>query len=155
MAVKAGYVFFRMATLVTSGLFYRGVCGPIAQKSPTPAMTIKTTADASGMGGNNPSSYMPPGATEKVFDWWGIIKSTKLGAQYDDYFERQNLGQIIYFGTSDLTLLTNAVDLGKQVQSWSTSVRLCAIQSETHSDPDVLSDRPAGAGPAGWCARRS
>jgi putative hemolysin len=41
---------------------------------------------------------MPPGATEAIADWWGVIKSNGPGAQYDDYFERQDLGQIIYFG---------------------------------------------------------
>jgi hypothetical protein len=39
-----------------------------------------------------------PGTTEELTDWWGGIKSTQPGAQYDDYFERQDLGQIIYFG---------------------------------------------------------
>jgi hypothetical protein len=41
---------------------------------------------------------MPPGTTEKISDWWGVIKSTETGAPFDDYFERQDLGQIIYFG---------------------------------------------------------
>jgi hypothetical protein len=46
----------------------------------------------------DPSSQMPVGASEEIADWWGIIGSTEPGAQYDDYFERQDLGQIIYFG---------------------------------------------------------
>ena len=45
---------------------------------------------------------MPPGATEEVIDWWGVIKSTESGAQYDDYFERQDLGQILYFGLDSM-----------------------------------------------------
>lgn len=45
---------------------------------------------------------MPSGATEEFSDWWGLIKSTEPGAQYDDYFERQNLGQIIYFGIDSM-----------------------------------------------------
>lgn len=45
---------------------------------------------------------MPPGTTEELADWWGVIKSTEPGAQYDDYFERQDLGQIIYFGIDSL-----------------------------------------------------
>ena len=44
---------------------------------------------------------MPPGTTEEIADWWGVIKSTGAGAQYDDYFERQDLGQI----TSHLALI--------------------------------------------------
>lgn len=43
---------------------------------------------------------MQPGTSEPIEDWWGVIKSTPPGAQYDDYFERQDLGQIIYFGIS-------------------------------------------------------
>ena len=32
-------------------------------------------------------SYMPPGKTDEIADWRGVIKSTPTGAQYDDYFE--------------------------------------------------------------------
>ena len=35
---------------------------------------------------------------EEVTDWWGVIKSTGSGVQFDDYFERQDLGQSISFG---------------------------------------------------------
>jgi hypothetical protein len=45
---------------------------------------------------------MPPEATEEVIGWWGVIKSTKPGAQYDDYFVRQDLAQIIYFGIDSM-----------------------------------------------------
>ena len=45
---------------------------------------------------------MPPGATEEIADWWGVIKSTKSGAQYDDYFELWTNGQIIYFGIDSM-----------------------------------------------------
>ncbi len=41
---------------------------------------------------------MPPSASEELADWWGVIKSTESGLQYDDYFERQDLGQMLYFG---------------------------------------------------------
>jgi len=46
---------------------------------------------------------MPPGTTEEISDWWGVIKATEPGAQYDDYFERQDLGQtFIYFGIDSM-----------------------------------------------------
>ena len=45
---------------------------------------------------------MVPGTTEEFTDWWGVIESTEPGAQYDDYFERQDLGQNIYFGIDSL-----------------------------------------------------
>ncbi len=41
---------------------------------------------------------MAPGATEEIVDWRGVIKSTEPGSQYDDYFERHDLGQPILFG---------------------------------------------------------
>jgi putative hemolysin len=77
--------------------YYRGECGPAAQKSATPAMTVDTTTEEQASGG-----YMPPGTTEAIADWWGVIKSTEPGAQYDDYFERQDLGQRIYFGIDSM-----------------------------------------------------
>ena len=77
--------------------YYRGECGPAAQKSPTPATTVEATTEEQASGG-----YMPPGTAEEIADWWGIIKSTEPGAQYDDYFERQDLGQIIYFGIDSM-----------------------------------------------------
>jgi putative hemolysin len=71
--------------------YFRGECGPAAQKSPTPAMTAEATTDASG-------GYMPPGTSEEFADWWGVIKGNAPGAEFDDCFERQDLGQVIYFG---------------------------------------------------------
>jgi putative hemolysin len=86
--------------------YYRGECGPAAQNSPTPVITIEATTEASGGGPGGSSGtevigaggYMPPGTAEAIADWWGVIKSTEPGALYDDYFERQDLGQIIFFG---------------------------------------------------------
>jgi len=83
--------------------YYQGECGPAAQKSPTPAMAVEATTKASGGTEEHASGgYMPPGTTEEIADWWGVIKSTESGAQYDDYFERQDLGQIIYFGIDSM-----------------------------------------------------
>lgn len=45
---------------------------------------------------------MPPGTSEEFSDWWGIIKSTEPGAQFDDYFERQDMGGVIYFGIDSM-----------------------------------------------------
>lgn len=58
-------------------------------------MTIEPTTEASG-------GYMPPGTEEEITDWRGVIKSTESGAQYDNYFERQDLGQMIYFGIDSM-----------------------------------------------------
>ena len=90
--------------------YFRGECGPSTQASPIPAMTVEATTEASSggsggstdSGGNASGGYMPPGTSEEIADWWGVIKSTEPGAQYDDYFERQDLGQIIYFGIESM-----------------------------------------------------
>jgi hypothetical protein len=84
--------------------YFRGECGTAALESPMPAMTVEATRKASNdaVGENASGGYMPPGTTEELADWWGVIKSTPSGAQYDDYFERQDLGQIIYFGIDSM-----------------------------------------------------
>jgi len=76
--------------------YFRGECGLAAQKSLTPAINVEATI------ANSSGGFMPPDTTEEISDWWGVIKSTEPGAQYDDYFERQDLGQIIYFGIDSM-----------------------------------------------------
>jgi hypothetical protein len=68
-------------------------CSP-RPASPTPAVTVEATAasTADTTAADDPGSLMPPAAAEQVTDWWGVIKRTDPGAQYDDYFERQDLG---------------------------------------------------------------
>jgi putative hemolysin len=80
--------------------YFRGECGPAVQKSPTPAIVVEATSTVSGGNTEENASggYMPPGTSEEIANWWGVIKSTTPGAQYDDYFERQDLGQNLYFG---------------------------------------------------------
>jgi putative hemolysin len=107
---QSGVCVFPDGSICDEWAYFRGECGPAAPKSPTPAMTVEATPDASGGGpggsnnseGNASGGYMPPGTTEELTDWWGVIKSTEPGAQYDDYFERQDLGQIIYFGIDSM-----------------------------------------------------
>ncbi|HQX11726.1 MAG TPA: DUF333 domain-containing protein [Thermoflexales bacterium] len=74
--------------------YFRGTCGPAVPKTPLPATVLGPTTSISDAKGG----YMPPGTSEKIADWWGVIKGTMPGAQYDDFFERRDLGQIIYFG---------------------------------------------------------
>jgi len=113
--------------------YFRGECGLAPQKSPTPATAVEATADASGGGqggsggtvGDGSGGYMPPGTSEEIAGWWGVIKSTEPGAQYDDYFERQDLGQIIYFGIDSMDPAVQAQiealrDSGKIVNLYGT-----------------------------------
>jgi uncharacterized protein len=84
--------------------YFRGECGLAAQKSPTPAIEVEATSTASGgnPGQNASGGYMPPGTSEEIADWRGVIKSNPPGAQYDDYFELWTNGQIIYFGIDSM-----------------------------------------------------
>jgi putative hemolysin len=90
--------------------YFRGECGSAGQTSPTPVVTPEATTNASGggpggssgTGGDASGGYMPPGASETISDWRGVIKGTEPGAQYDDYFELWTNGQIIYFGIDSM-----------------------------------------------------
>jgi putative hemolysin len=101
---QSGICIFPNGSTCDEWAYYRGECssaaGPAVKNNSTPATTLEATLEAGGgsPGGNASSGYMLPGATEEFVDWWGIIKSTEPGAQYDDYFERQDLGQVIYCG---------------------------------------------------------
>jgi putative hemolysin len=130
---QSGVCIFPDGSTCDEWAYYRGECGPSAQASPIPAMTIEATTQASGggpggstnSGGDASGGYMPPGTSEEIADWWGVITSTQPGAQYDDYFERQDLGQIIYFGIDSMDPAVRAQieairDSGKIVHLYGT-----------------------------------
>jgi putative hemolysin len=113
--------------------YFRGECGSAAQNSPSPFLTVEAATEGSGGGPGGSvgtveqasGGYMPPGSTEEIANWWGVIKSTEPGAQYDDYFERQDLGQIIYFGIDSMDPAVKAQiealrDSGKIVHLYGT-----------------------------------
>jgi len=98
-----GICIFPDGSVCDEWAYYRGECAPTAQKSPTLAMTVEATTEASGDTEEQASGgYMPLDTSEEIADWWGVIRRTEPGAQYDDYFERQNMGQIIYFGINSM-----------------------------------------------------
>jgi putative hemolysin len=100
---QSGVCVFPDGSTCDEWAYFRGECGPATPTSPTPIATVETTIEASGGTVENGSGgYMPPGTSEEISDWWGVIKSTEPGAQFDDYFERQDLGQIIYFGIDSM-----------------------------------------------------
>ena len=102
---QSGICVFPDGSICDEWAYFRGECPLAAQKSPTPAIVVEATSTASGgnTGENASGGYMPPGTSEEIADWWGVIKSNPPGAQYDDYFERQDLGQnFIYFGIDSM-----------------------------------------------------
>ena len=130
MAANMAYVFFQMAARVTSGLITGESVARTAQKSPTPVDdrcgNSRSTSD-DDVGEDGSGGYMPPGTAEAIADWRGVIKSTEFGAQYDDYFERPNFGQIfIYFGINSMAPTVQAQeskalrDSGKIVHLYGT-----------------------------------
>lgn len=97
---QSGTCVFPDGSTCDEWAYYRGECGPAVENSPTPATTLEATTEVGGgnPGENASGGYMPPGTAEEITDWWGVIKSNEPGAEFDDCFERQDLGQIIYFG---------------------------------------------------------
>lgn len=82
--------------------YYRGQCSP---------------------GGNASGGAKPPETAEALADWWGVIVSTPPGAQFDDTFERRDLGQVILFGIDSLdpavrSQIVALRDSGKIVHLW-------------------------------------
>jgi putative hemolysin len=115
---QSGVCVFPDGSTCDEWAYFRGECGQAVQKSPTPATTIEATSNASG-------GYMPPGTSEEIADWRGVIKSTETGSQYDDYFELWTNGQIIYFGIDSLDPAVQAQiealrDSGKIVHLYGT-----------------------------------
>jgi len=107
---QTGVCIFPDGSTCEEWAYFRGECGP---------------GGSGGTEGDGSGGYMPPGTTEEIADWWGVIKSTPPGAQYDDYFERQDLGQIIYFGIDSIDPAVQAQikalrDSGKIVHLYGT-----------------------------------
>ncbi len=107
--------------------YFRGECGLAPQKSSTPTVIVEATKEATDAdpGENASGGFMPEGTSEEIADWWGVIESTPSGAQYDDYFVRQDLGQSIYFGIDSMDPAVQAQieglrDSGKIVHLYGT-----------------------------------
>jgi putative hemolysin len=137
--------------------YYRGECGSAAPIKPTPVITVEATTEASGGGPggsggaeeNASGGYMPPGTSEEIANWWGVIKSTEPGAQYDDYFERQDLGQVIYFGIDSLDPVVKSQiealrDSGKIVNLYGTLLSNVPDYNGSQIQVDRIEEQASG-----------
>jgi putative hemolysin len=89
---QSGICIFPDGSTCDEWAYFRGECGPATSNSKTPSAGIESTP-------------LPPpadGSPAAVVDWWGVIKSNPPGAQFDDYFERQDQGQAIRYGIDSL-----------------------------------------------------
>jgi putative hemolysin len=142
---QSGICIFPDGSACDEWAYYRGECDPAAQKNLTPAVTVEAPTQVSdgGPGGNAPGSFMPPEAAEEVADWWGVIKSTEPGAQYDDYFERRDLGQTICFGVGSIDSAVQAQikalrDSGKVVHLYGTLLSNVPDYNGSHIQVDRI-----------------
>ena len=124
---QSGICVFPDGSVCDEWAYFRGECSPSEQILPTPSISDETTQkDSDDEAGENASGgYMAPGTSEEIADWWGVIKSTPSGAEFDDYFERQDMGQIIYFGIDSMDPAVQAQikelrDSGKIVHIYGT-----------------------------------
>ena len=124
---QSGVCIFPDGSSCDEWAYFRGECSPATQINPTPFKSDEATLKIGndGAGENASGGYMPPGTSEEIPDWWGVIKRTPSGAQFDDYFERQDLGETIYFGIDSMDPAVQAQiaalrDTGKVVHLYGT-----------------------------------
>ncbi|MFO7695531.1 MAG: DUF333 domain-containing protein [Anaerolineae bacterium] len=96
---QTGYCLFPDGGECEEWAYYRGECGPAERPTPAAPQVVET---ATPKNEDDPGSSVPPETTEAVDGWWGIIVSNGAGAQFDDCFERRDLGQPILFGIDAL-----------------------------------------------------
>ena len=117
---QTGVCIFPNGSECDEWAFFKGEC--------TIGDSLKVTENT-----QTPGSSTTPGTSETVTDWWGVIKSNGTGAQYDDYFERQDLGQVIQFGLDSLDL-----DVKLQIEALRDSGKIVHIYGTLVSNvPDV------------------
>ncbi len=122
---QSGICVFPDGTSCDEWAYFRGECGMETLENPKLNQTAEPTSNASG-------GYMQPGTSEPIEDWWGVIKSTETGSQYDDCFERQDFGQSIYFGVDSMD-----PDVQAQIESLRDSGKIVHLYGTLFSNvPD-------------------
>jgi len=101
---QAGVCLFADGSECDEWAYFRGECKPETEVVSSTLDFLQATqkAENASTGENASGGYMAPGTSEPITGWWGVIKSAAPGGQYDDYFERQDLGGAINFGIDSL-----------------------------------------------------
>jgi len=122
---QSGVCIFPDGSTCDEWAYFRGECGTETLENPKLNQTTEPIPTASG-------GYVQPGTSEPIEDWWGVIKTTQPGAQYDDYFERQDLGGAIDFGID-----STDPEVEAQIQSLRDSGRIVHLYGTLFSNvPD-------------------
>jgi putative hemolysin len=125
----AGFCLFSDGSECDEWAYFRGECKVGDSLKPTEAVVT-------------PGSTLQPG-TEVVTDWWGVIKEEEAGGQYDDYFERQDLGEVILYGIDSLdptlkSQIEAARDSGKIVHLYGILYKDAPDYNGTQIRPDRI-----------------
>jgi putative hemolysin len=93
---QTGICYFSDGSSCDEWAYFRGECGPVAPPTPTPTSDMPAATpvveEATEVG------TTPATTPEEVDGWWGVIVSNGAGAQFDDYFQRRDLGQTVNYG---------------------------------------------------------
>jgi len=123
---QSGTCVFPDGSTCDEWAYSRGECAPAAVEA-------TATASGGGAGGGNPGNSMPTSAPEAVTGWRGVIKSIGPGAQFDDYFERQDLGQVMPYGIDSMDPAVRS-----QIEALRDSGRtVCLYGTLVYDVPDV------------------
>ena len=97
----AGYCLFSDGSECDEWAFLKGECKV--------GDSLKTTEVI-----ETPGSVLQLG-TGEVVDWWGVIRKAGLGGQFDDYFERQDLGEVILYGIDSIDpMLKSQIEVARE-----------------------------------------
>jgi len=111
---QSGICIFPDGSSCDEWAYFRGECGPSVQNNPIPVVTVEPTSN-----GDN--------SVQETDSWIGVIKSTDEGAQFDDYFESKDSGQVKSFGIDSIDTEVKAQieslrDTGKVIHIYGTLI---------------------------------
>jgi putative hemolysin len=93
---QTGICVFTDGSTCDEWAFFRGECGPVVRPTETPLAVVATATPAVVV--VQKATATPAAAGDRVDAWWGVIVSFGAGAQFDDYFQRRDLGQVVNYG---------------------------------------------------------